>query len=185
MLQAMAKVPRHHFAPSRIRGDAYVDASLPLGPGATIPPPYVIASTLAALELRGFERVLDVGAGSGYQTALLCELVSHVCAVEIVRERAQYADGRLSRLGYRNYTMMVGNGREGLPLEGPFDRIVVAAAAEEIPRGLVDQLEPGGRMLIPVGGPDGQVLERVTKRSDGTFTVEQLDRCACVPLLQV
>jgi protein-L-isoaspartate(D-aspartate) O-methyltransferase len=183
VLRAMEQVPRHLFVPSQERDAAYADNPLPIGHGQTISQPQMVATMLESLELTGNERVLDVGAGSGYQTALLAQLTSEVYAIEIIPELAEMARRNLAEAGIRNVEVIQGDGREGWPEAAPYDGIVVAAGAPEVPQALLDQLAEGGRMLIPVGEQFGQVLTRIRKRG-GRYTRERLTLCAFVPLVE-
>jgi protein-L-isoaspartate(D-aspartate) O-methyltransferase len=182
VLGAMLKVPRHLFVPRALQPLAYDDRALPIGHGQTISQPYMVAKMVEGLELTGHERVLDIGTGSGYQAAVLGELAREVWSVEIVPELADEARERLARLAYSNVHVVIANGSIGLPGEAPFDAIVVAAGAPEVPRALVDQLGPGGRLVIPTGDLGLQMLRRVTKIGTSTST-ESLLECAFVPLV--
>lgn len=182
VLGVMSKVPRHLFVPRALEPLAYEDRALPIGQGQTISQPYMVARMVEALELEGNERVLDIGAGSGYQAAVLGKLAREVWSVEIVPELADEARERLSRLGYSNVHVVVANGSIGLPSRAPFDAIVVAAGAPEVPRALVDQLAPGGRLVIPTGELGIQMLRRIRRIGD-TTSDEALLACAFVPLI--
>ncbi|HTL04938.1 MAG TPA: protein-L-isoaspartate(D-aspartate) O-methyltransferase [Gemmatimonadales bacterium] len=164
VLHAIATVPRHRFVPDAMRHRAYEDVPLPIGAGQTISQPYVHARTLELLRLRSNDRVLEVGAGSGYQTALLAELASTVLAVERVPELARAAREALEAVGVRNATVVVGDGTLGWRAYAPFDAIVVSAASPSVPAPLVEQLADGGRMVIPLGNQDSQVLTLVEKQ---------------------
>lgn len=181
VLEAMASVPRHRFVPDALRELAYVDQPLPIGFGQTISQPLMVAILLAALELKGNERVLDVGTGSGYQAALLARLARYVISVEIVAELADRAARRLALLGYDNVQVVTANGSLGWPSGAPYDAIVVAAGAPEVPAELVAQLSDGGRLVVPVGA-GLQQLVRVRKFGQRT-TREPLGGCAFVPLV--
>lgn len=152
VLAAMRKVPRHEFVPAELVDSAYEDGALPLKMGQTISQPYIVAYMTQALELTGTERVLEIGTGSGYQAAVLAEIVPEVYTIEIIPELQQHAAAVLARLGYKNVHFRVGDGYMGWPEQAPFDRIIVTAAPEEIPQPLIDQLKEGGRLVIPVGG---------------------------------
>ncbi|BAN90136.1 protein-L-isoaspartate(D-aspartate) O-methyltransferase [Aeropyrum camini] len=171
VLEAMARVPRHLFVPPEYRGMAYEDRPLPIGHGQTISAPGVVGRMLQLLDPRPGDRVLDVGAGSGYQSALLAELVSpggRVYAVERIPELAEYARENLGRAGYLGVVeVVVGDGSRGLPQHAPYQRIKVAAAAPKPPKPLVEQLASGGRMVIPIGTPDLQVLTVIEKTPEG------------------
>jgi protein-L-isoaspartate(D-aspartate) O-methyltransferase len=170
VLAAMLKVPRHEFVPGDSVEAAYEDCALPLKMGQTISQPYIVAYMTQALELRGTERVLEIGTGSGYQAAVLAEIVPEVYTIEILPELEAHASAVLTRLGYRNIHFRTGDGYVGWPEHAPFDRIIVTAAPEEVPQPLIDQLKEGGLLVIPVGtiSQDLMVLEKgksgVTRR---------------------
>jgi len=182
VLAAMSKVPRHLFVPGPLEDSAYEDNALPIGHRQTISQPYMVAIMVQALELRGNERVLDVGTGSGYQAAVLGEIAGDVWSVEIIPELANAARARLAQLGYSNVHVLAANGSIGLSVHAPYDAIVVAAGSPEVPAALVDQLAPDGRLVIPVGELDSQVLLRVRRHGKRT-TTESLLGCAFVPLV--
>jgi protein-L-isoaspartate(D-aspartate) O-methyltransferase len=182
LLQAMERVPRHEFVAEKFRNKAYEDHPLPIGEGQTISQPYIVAITLAALTLQPTDRVLEIGTGSGYQTALLAELTRHVYAIERHNVLARHAAGILARIGYSNVTVITGDGTQGLAEYAPFDVIVVSAAAPRIPQALFDQLCESGRMVLPVGPRQGQQLQLVSKREGKALTIS-LGRCAFVPLI--
>ena len=178
----MEKVPRHLYVPVESCWRAYEDGPLPIGHDQTISQPYIVAKMLEALGLKGHERVLDVGTGSGYQAAVLAELVREVWSVEIIPELAKAARSRLHELGYSNVRVITGDGSVGLRERAPFDAIVVAAASPGVPRALIEQLSPSGRLVVPVGERDCQVLRRVTHPGNRP-TTESLLACAFVPLI--
>lgn len=182
VLRAVATVPRHLFVPESVVHRAYDDAALPLAAGQTVSQPFVQARSLEALRLSGRERVLEVGAGSGYQTALLAELVDSVIAVERIPALAEAARDRLSRLGYRNVSVVAGDGTLGWRSLAPFDAIVVAAASPDVPGPLVEQLAPGGRMVVPIGNREEQILMLVERTGD-RVTRSPLSDVRFVPLL--
>jgi protein-L-isoaspartate(D-aspartate) O-methyltransferase len=182
VLAAMAAVPRHLFVPEGMRHMAYEDVPLPIGHGQTISQPRMVAITLQAAELHGEERVLEVGAGSGYQAALLSLLAREVYALEIIPELVDMARRNLARAGIRRVEVILADGTDGWPEGAPYEAIIVAAAAREIPEALTDQLAPGGRLLIPVGPPHLQTLVRVRRSADGLMS-EDLGGCAFVPLV--
>ncbi len=151
VLQAMEKVPRHLFVPEHLRDQAYADEPLPIGYGQTISQPYIVAYMTEQLALKGDERVLEIGTGSGYQAAILAELCDSVFTIEIVPELSKRAQEVIRELGYTNVQFRVGDGYQGWPEKAPFDAIIVTAAPRSIPQPLIDQLKVGGRMIIPVG----------------------------------
>jgi len=180
VLRAMEAVPRHLFVPESFRASAHDDGPLPIGEGQTISQPYIVAFMSEAIRPRPADRVLEVGTGSGYQTAVLSRLVRHVDTIEVRPRLAEIAGRRLRNLGYTNVTPRVGDGHLGLPEEAPFDAIVVTAAPQEMPPALLDQLAVGGRLVIPLGTLD-QELVRVTRREDG-YDREPLLPVRFVPL---
>ena len=182
LLDAMARVPRHEFVAERYREQAYEDHPLPIGEGQTVSQPYIVALMLEALEIQPQDTVLEVGTGSGYQTALVAELVRHVYTIERHAELAQQAEAILARLGYRNVSISVGDGSEGWPETAPYDAIVVSAAAPLIPPALLEQLREGGRMVVPVGPLDMQELQLVRKER-GRVMISFLEGCRFVPLI--
>jgi protein-L-isoaspartate(D-aspartate) O-methyltransferase len=173
VLGALANVPRHLFVPESLRGQAYADEPLPIGQGQTISQPYIVAYMTEALELRGDEKVLEIGTGSGYQTAVLAEIVREVWTVEIIEPLARRSRDLLQRLGYTNIRYRVGDGAMGWPVEGPFDGIIVTAAAPAVPAPLEGQLAESGRMIIPVG-TDLQALVLVRRTSAGMLRERRL-----------
>jgi protein-L-isoaspartate(D-aspartate) O-methyltransferase len=182
VLEAMQRIPRHEFVLPEYRSQAYEDHPLPIGEEQTISQPFIIAVSLQALSLQGTESVLEVGTGSGYQTALLGQLARNVYSIERHSTLAQSAEAILVRLGLNNVRVVVGDGSHGLLEHAPFDAIVVGAAAPGLPRSLFDQLSENGRMVIPVGPPQAQELQLVRKR-DGKPIVEVLEGCRFVPLV--
>ncbi len=166
VLAAMRKVPRHVFVPPDLQASAYEDGPLPIGHGQTISQPYIVASMSEYLELKGTEKVLEIGTGSGYQSAVLGELAARVYSIEIVQPLAELSAKLLKELGYTNITVRYGDGYKGWPDEAPFDAIIVTAAPPEIPQALIDQLKEGGRMVVPVGTEEQHLL-RITKTSNG------------------
>jgi len=151
VLAAMAKVPREQFVPAEQRADAYQDGPLPIGYDQTISQPYIVAFMTEQLRLKPSDRLLEIGSGSGYQAAVLAELVADVYTIEIIEPLAKTAQATLQRLGYKNVHLKVGDGYQGWPEEAPFDAIIVTCAPDKVPQPLVDQLKDGGRMVIPVG----------------------------------
>ncbi len=185
VLQAMLKVPRHLFVPEAWRDSAYGDWALPIGEGQTISQPYIVAFMTHAIDPSPKQRVLDVGTGSGYQAAVLAEIVQEVYTIEINPVLAARARDLLTRLGYRNIFFRVGDGWLGWPEAAPFDGIVVAAAAPEVPPALIEQLAPGGQLVMPVGGDFFQHLVRVVKERDGSVHREiVLPDVRFVPLIK-
>lgn len=183
VLEAMRTVPRHLFVSPAVRHYAYTDQPLSIGEGQTISQPYIVALMIQMLSLQGHEHVLEIGTGSGYQTALLCQLARHVYTLEYYPRLAGRADRILSRLGYENLDIHVGDGSQGLPDMAPFDAIIVSAAAPALPGPLRSQMnETGGRMVIPVGSRQDQHLERIT-RQHNTWQIEQTERVRFVPLV--
>lgn len=182
VLDAMRAVARHAFVPRERISDAYADAPLPIGDGQTISQPFMVAAMASAVALQGTERVLEIGAGSGYQAAVLSLLAREVIAVEALPRLANIARERLARLGYANVQIIQGDGSVGLESGAPYDTIVVSAAAPSVPQPLLDQLAEGGRMAIPVGDSEQQQVLRITK-CDGKAVCEQLYRCRFVPLV--
>ena len=183
VLAAMTRVPRELFVPEELRGDAYSDAALPIGGGQTISQPYMVALICEQLALRGTERVLDVGTGSGYQAAVLAELAAEVHTIERIPELAAAARANLATAGYADRVELhVGDGSRGLRERAPYAAIAVAAAALEPPPSLYDQLEPRGRLVVPVGGAEGQWLEVVVKTPEGP-AVRRSVPCRFVPLV--
>ena len=184
VLGAMLAVPRHEFVPDRYRDRAYADQPLPIGEGQTISQPYIVALMTELLQLEPGDEVLEVGTGSGYQAAVASHLVGSVYTIEIIESLAGAAARRLRELGYSDVVARQGDGYYGWPEHAPFDAIVVTAAAGHIPPPLVQQLAPGGRMVIPVGGQfQVQQLVLVEKRPDGSVTTRSLLPVRFVPLV--
>jgi protein-L-isoaspartate(D-aspartate) O-methyltransferase len=183
VLAAMGRVPRELFVPAELRDAVYADAALPIGGGQTISQPYMVALISEQLALHGKERVLDVGTGSGYQAAVLAELATEVHTIERIPELAERARESLAEAGYEERVHLhVGDGSRGVPDEAPFAAIAVAAAALEPPPSLYEQLEPRGRLVVPVGGPDGQWLEVVVRTPEGPAVIRSVP-CRFVPLV--
>ncbi len=182
VLEAIARVPRHRFVPAAAVTAAYDDSSLPIGEGQTISQPFIVALMTELLRLTGSERVLEIGTGSGYQTAILSELAREVYTIERLERLASRAREQLEDLGCSNVHFIVGDGTFGLAEHAPYDGIIVTAASPGVPGRLLDQLAPRGRLVIPVGDRHDQVLRRVT-RLDGHYHVD--DHCAVrfVPLV--
>lgn len=182
VLAVMGKVPRHEFMPEALRAQAYGDHAMPIGEGQTISQPYIVALMSELLELKGDERVLEIGTGSGYQAAVLAELCQKVFTIERVKTLADKARATLDRLGYKNVVMKVYDGTYGWKEMSPFDAIIVTAAAPDVPDTLVDQLKDGGRLVIPVGERYSQVLMKVIKSPSGVVTKTSIP-CVFVPLI--
>jgi protein-L-isoaspartate(D-aspartate) O-methyltransferase len=183
VLEAMREVPRHEFVPEAEREHAYRNRPLPIGHGQTISQPFIVALMTDLLAVKPSDRVLEVGTGSGYQAAVLARLAAHVFSIEIVEPLGRGAAETLARLGYANVTTKIGDGYAGWPEHSPYDGIIVTAAPEHIPGDLIEQLKPGGRMVIPVGGFE-QDLRVVNKRPDGTTTTEEIIPVRFVPLIR-
>ena len=166
VLAALRRVPRHLFVPEPLRGQAYDDGALPIGQGQTISQPYIVAVMTSMLGLKGGERALEVGTGSGYQTAVLAEVAGEVCTVEIVASLSSHAQVLLARLGYRNVTFRMGDGYRGWAEQAPYDGIIVTAAPKRVPPALLDQLKVGGRLAMPVGD-EAQELLKVERGKTG------------------
>jgi protein-L-isoaspartate(D-aspartate) O-methyltransferase len=182
VLDAMARVPREAFVEEHDRSRAYFDMPLRIGWGQTISQPYMVALICQTADVKEGDKVLDIGTGSGYQAAVLAEMGAEVHSVERIPELAERARERLAAAGYDRVKVHVGDGSLGLPQEAPFDAIVVAAAAPEVPMTLYDQLVPRGRLVVPVGGPEGQRLEVVVKSPEGP-AIRRSVPCRFVPLV--
>jgi len=182
VLEAMGNVPRHMFVSEDMRGSAYDDRALPIGEGQTISQPYMVAVMTELLELEGGGKVLEIGTGSGYQTAVLSMLASEVHTMERIPSIASRAETRLSDLGYSNVKVYVADGTIGLRVEAPFDGIIVTAGAPSIPEQYIEQLKHGGRLVIPVGTRYSQMLYQVTKMPDG-IKESMFTPCVFVPLI--
>jgi len=182
VMQAMRRVPREGFVPEDLRRLAYDDRPLPIGHGQTISQPLMVATMTETLHLRGHEKVLEIGTGSGYQTAVLAELAKEIVTVERVPELAETAAERFRRLGYRNITVHVAGPVLGWRNEAPYDAILVTAGAPRVPRPLIEQLGPGGRLVIPVGRRTLQQLLSVTREGD-RLRVRRHGQCRFVPLI--
>jgi protein-L-isoaspartate(D-aspartate) O-methyltransferase len=182
VLDAMERVPRELFVPDGERHRAYADAALPIGHGQTISQPYMVARIAEVLGLSGGEKVLDVGTGSGYQAAVLAELADEVHTIERIPELAEQARRNFAEAGYDRVHVHVGDGSLGLPEHAPFTAIAVAAAAPGLPERLYDQLEPRGRLAVPVGGRWGQRLEVIVRSPEGPAVVHSVP-CRFVPLV--
>lgn len=184
LLAAMRKVPREAFVPDHLRARAFDDSPLPIGAGQTISQPYIVALMIEAARLEPGDRVLDIGAGSGYATSVMAELADRVFAVERHAVLAERAAARIERLGYANVSIVVGDGTEGLLNEAPFDAILVAATGPEVPEVLLEQLAEGGRLVMPVGAAHGlQSLIRMTRLGPERFERADLGGVRFVPLI--
>jgi protein-L-isoaspartate(D-aspartate) O-methyltransferase len=183
VLEAMRRVPRHEFVPEHLRPRAYDDAPLPIGQGQTISQPYIVAYMTEAIDPQPGQRVLEVGTGSGYQAAVLAELVGEVYSVELLPALADEAKARLARLGYNNVKVKSGDGYLGWPEAAPFDAVVVTCGAKHVPEPLFEQLKPGGKMVIPVGAAgDEQSLRLIVKGPRGERQDRELLPVRFVPL---
>jgi protein-L-isoaspartate(D-aspartate) O-methyltransferase len=181
VMAAMAKVPRHEFVPAA--QDAYANRPLPIGLGQIISQPYIVALMTDLMEVKSGDRVLEIGTGSGYQAAVLAELAGAVYSMELVEPLGREAAERLGRRGYRNVVTRVGDGFQGWPEHAPFDSIMVTAAPREVPPPLIEQLKPGGRLVVPVGGQAaGQSLLLIEKQPDGKVTRRNVLAVRFVPL---
>src|SRR3954447_3304352 len=182
VLAAMETVPRELFVPDQLREHAYDDAALPIGSGQTISQPYMVAKICEALALRGDEHVLDVGTGSGYQAAVLAELAGEVDTIERIPALAEQARDNLKAAGYERVQVHVGDGSQGLAARAPFSAIAVAAAAPQLPQTLYDQLEPRGRLVVPVGRRRMQQLQVIVRSPEGPAILRSVP-CRFVPLV--
>jgi len=183
VLAALDKVPRHRFVPAPLRAQAYANHPLPIGLGQTISQPYIVALMTDLAGIDPGDKVLEIGTGSGYQTAVLAELAHHVYSIEILPELGAAARARLRRLGYDHVSIRIGDGYAGWPAHAPYDAILVTAAAEQIPAPLIEQLKPGGRMVIPVGDTAlAQELTMVEKDPQGQVRIRAVLAVAFVPL---
>lgn len=180
VLKAMRTVPRHRFVPSDVSGMAYEDGPLPIGYGQTISQPYIVAFMTDAVELTGQEKVLEIGTGSGYQAAVLAEIVSHVFTIEIVEPLARQAEKTLQALGYKNVTVRSGDGYRGWPDEAPFDVIILTAAPDHVPQPLMEQLKVGGRLILPTGKWLQELI--LIRRTETAFERTSLLPVAFVPM---
>ncbi|RYY15651.1 MAG: protein-L-isoaspartate(D-aspartate) O-methyltransferase [Chitinophagaceae bacterium] len=184
VLTALMNVPRHYFLDSAFEKLAYEDKAFPIAEEQTISQPYTVAYQSQLLELRSFEKVLEIGTGSGYQAIVLAELGAQVFTIERQRKLFDQHKNFVLRNKYPNIKYFFGDGYEGLPTYAPFDKIIVTAAAEEIPPKLIAQLKTGGKMVIPVGGPGVQQMLRLTKNADGSYEEEVFDNFSFVPMVK-
>ena len=183
VLDAMLNIPRHLFVEPGLRSHAYADSSLPIGEKQTISQPYMVAAMSAALELQGGERILEIGTGSGYQTAILARLAKRIYSIERISSLAARARKVLDQLQLSNINIKIGDGTIGWKDQAPFDGILVAAGSPDIPTGYLEQLDIGGKLVLPVGDREQQTLVRVIRLDDGQFKKEQLMGCRFVPLI--
>lgn len=183
VLAALARVPRQEFVPPSLKGSAHDNRPLPIGHGQTISQPYIVAVMTDLADIRPGQSVLEIGTGSGYQAAVAAEMGGRITSIEIIEPLAREAADRLRRLGYAGIVTRIGDGYHGWPEGGPYDVILVTAAASHVPPPLVQQLKPGGRMVIPVGAPfQGQQLLMIEKQADGSLRSRQLMAVSFVPL---
>lgn len=180
--RALLKVPRHVFVPRELIMAAYQDGPLPIGFDKTISQPFIAALMVDQLDVQPDDKVLEIGTGYGYQAALLAELGQHVFSIDVVEEFIEMAEARVQALGYDNVTLRVGDGSRGWPDEAPFDKILVTAAGEEIPGALAEQLKPGGRLVMPLGGQDVQQITMVEKRANGELATHAIMPARFTPL---
>ena len=185
VLDVMRSVERHNFVPENYRDRAYSDGPLPIGHGQTISQPYIVAFMTEQLQISSQHKILEIGTGSGYQAAILGELAKHVFTIEIIPELAEGAKNILNHLSYKNITVRAGDGYKGWPEEAPFERIMVTAAPTEVPQEHIDQLAPGGRMILPVGAQFlVQYLWVIEKDDQGTVTKEKILPVRFVPIVK-
>jgi protein-L-isoaspartate(D-aspartate) O-methyltransferase len=182
VLAAMASVPREQFLPAALRDLAYADRALEIDCGQTISQPYIVALMTQSLRLSGGEKVLEIGTGSGYQAAILAQTAGEVVSIERFEALSRKAEELLNRLGYRNVTLLIGDGSRGDPARAPFDRIVVTAAAASCPPALFEQLAEGGTLVMPIGGAEHQTLQ-VVRKLGGAAQARPLCECRFVPLV--
>jgi len=183
VMDAMVTVPRHEFVPDEILPYAYINSALPITHGQTISQPYIVALMTDLAVVNKDSQVLEVGTGSGYQAAVLAELVKHVYTIEIIKPLGLQARNRLKQLGYDNITVKIGDGYDGWPEHAPFDAILVTAGAEQVPAPLVEQLKPGGRLVIPLGSQDAsQTITVIEKNTEGEITQHDILPVGFVPL---
>ena len=182
VIQALLKVPRHHFVPQALQHRSYLDGALPIDENQTISQPYIVAIMTEALQIRGGEKVLEIGTGSGYQAAILAEMGARVYTIERFTKLATQARRKLESAGYQNVLVIAGDGTMGWPEFEPYDRIIVTAGAPSVPEKLTAQLKNGGIMVIPVGGKDLQKLKIITRRGDTAVARDSIG-CIFVPLI--
>ena len=174
VMEVMGKVPRHEFVPLELQPYAYLNRPLPIGFDKTISQPFIVALMTDLLQIRTEDVVLEIGTGLGYQAAILAELAQKVYSIEILEPLAAQARKRLGRAGYANIEIRLGNGYHGWPEHAPFDKVMVTAAPDLIPPSLINQLKPGGRMMVPAGLPDSQQLILVEKGPDGRLATKEI-----------
>ena len=184
VIDVMQNTPRHRFVPDGVADYAYQDNALPIGKGQTISQPYIVAFMTETLDVDSTYKVLEIGTGSGYQAAVLSPLVKHVYTIEIVKMLAQRADSTLKALSYNNVTVRWGDGYKGWPEQAPFDRIIGTAAPSEIPKALIDQLKPGGKMVLPVG-TNWQEIVVLTKSKSGKIQKKNVLPVRFVPMVHL
>ena len=183
VIQAIAEVPRHEFVPETLRPSAYENRPLPIGEDQTISQPYIVALMTDLADIQPAARVLEVGTGSGYQAAILAELAAQVYTIEIIEPLGVRARTTLKKLGYQNVSVRIGDGYHGWAEQAPFDAILVTAAPEQVPQPLIDQLKPGGKLIIPVGSPfRTQSLKVLEKQADGSIRIRDVLPVGFVPL---
>ena len=183
VIDAMLTIPRHLFVEAGLQSHAYGDASLPIGEKQTISQPYMVAAMTAALELQGDERILEIGTGSGYQTAILSKLVKRVYSIERIAVLAGRARKILDQLQLSNINIKIGDGTVGWKDQAPFSGILVAAGSPDVPQKYLDQLDIGGKLVLPVGDKEEQILIRIIRKNENHFEREQLMGCRFVPLI--
>ena len=183
VLEAMRRVPRERFLPERLQASAFDDGPLPIGEGQTISQPYMVGSMTEALGLQGTERVLEIGTGSGYQTAVLAELAHEVISIERHQSLAERARSILTELGYENTRVQVADGTLGWPESAPYSAILVTAGAPKAPLALLSQLDEAGRLVVPVGDRYSQVIETHSRNPQGTWNINRSTACRFVPLI--
>lgn len=186
VLQAIGRVPRHLFLDAAFLAHAYEDKAFQIGEGQTISQPYTVAYQSALLQIEKGMTVLEIGTGSGYQASVLAEMGAKVYSIERHRPLFEQCRARLDRLGYQRIKTKYGDGFKGWPAFAPYDRVIITAAAPELPRALVEQLKPGGMMVIPYNAPDGsgQIMLRISRQLDGSLTKEEFERFRFVPMLK-
>ncbi len=184
VIEAMKRVPRHLFVPEKYRRFAYHDGPLPIGEGQTISQPYIVAFMTEALSLQPHHKVLEIGTGSGYQAAVLAEIVDQVYTIEIIPSLARRAEALLRGMGYENIFVLTGDGYKGWPQHAPFDAIIVTCAPEEIPKPLIEQLREGGRMVIPVGPQDTVQKLILATKQNGKLRLQTLLPVRFVPMVR-